>query len=210
MTCKKYRELFSEYLDGDLDTRERRRFEDHLEECEQCAVEFAGFRKVVALTATLPPLQSSPGFERTLRAKLAETENVAGRSALFGRRAVAVFGAVCLLLAAAFVVYVSQKDHQSEDERMQILIGRETVPMVHSYTDENILTNFVMPSVPMIEAGGSLSEDVGTTVSEDWQESRTFVLPSVMGEQAAQDRPDTNYVIKRISLIGASDETMDF
>jgi len=216
MTCRRYRELFSAYLDGDLDIAKCRRFEDHLGKCEQCAAEFAGFKEVVALTAALPPVQPSPGFDRSLRVKLNNVEEAEFRRSVkrltlnvgrSGRRAVVAVGVVCLLLIAAFGVYVSQRGSQSEGERTQILVGREIVPMVHSYPDENIFTNFVMPTVPATRTDGSPFRDVRATVSEDRQEPRTFILPFVMDGHAAQDKPEANYVIKQISLIGASDET---
>ena len=210
MTCKKCEKLFSSCLDGDPDIEERRRFEDHLEECEQCSAEFARFKKVVTLTAGLPPIHPSRDFDSSLRAKLADSEGVTRLGWLFGRRAVATFGVICLLLAMAFGTYmyrINRKGHQSEDERIEFLVGREIVPMVRSHTDENILTNFVIPTVPAVRTSGSSSDDIDTATYEDRQETRTFVLPFIMDEHPAQDEPDTNYVLKSISLTSTLEET---
>lgn len=218
MTCRKYKKLFSAYLDGDVDTRERRRFEAHLGKCEQCAAEFARFEKVVALTATLPPIQPSPDFDRSLRAKLSDVEESGfGKSVerltfdvkRFSRRAVAALGVICLLLVATLGMYVykfREKGRQGENGPVEILVGREIMPMVRSHTDENVFANFVMPTVPAIKTTGSELGDMDTTISEDGLEARNFVLPFVIGEDEPQDELDTNYVIKRISLVDASDE----
>jgi hypothetical protein len=209
MTCRKYKKLFSAYLDGDVDTRERRRFEAHLGKCEQCAADFARFEKVVALTAALPPIQPSPDFDTAIKRKITDGQPVAERGALFGRRAVAAFGVICLLLAATLGMYVyklRENGRRGENGPIEILVGREVMPMVRSHTDENVFANFVMPTVPAIKTTGSGLGDMDTTISEDGLEARNFVLPFVIGEDEPQDELDTNYVIKRISLVDASDE----
>jgi hypothetical protein len=204
MVCRKCKKLFSAYLDGDLDTRERHRFEDHLAECERCAVDFAGFKEVIALTTDLPQIQPSPDFDRTLQAKLADSEDKRGFSPLFGRHPIAIIGMICVLLTFTFGDHM-YKDRQNENRHMRSPIGREIMPMVRSHADENIFTNFVIPSVPAINAKGWETEDFVMIAPEDNQENRTFVLPFVMDERA-QHRTDTNYVIKSISFIDAPDE----
>ncbi|MFC1718253.1 anti-sigma factor family protein [Candidatus Poribacteria bacterium] len=202
MVCRKYRRLFSAYLDGDLDTEQCRRFEGHLAECDHCAAEFAEFREVVALTTSLPPIQPSPDFDTSLQMKLTDSVDTSGARPLFSRRVVFAFGAVCLLLVAFLSVYIIYDNDgpgpvQQVDEAAQFLVGREVAPGIPSRTDENTFMNFVMPS---ITATGELEGvDVG-------QEASNFILPVIMGKQRERDGPERNYVIRRISLIGLSDE----
>ena len=88
------------------------------------------------------------------------------------------------------------------DKPERIMVGREVVPAVPGYRDENTFTNFVMPSIPVI---GSFESDTGDL--DMGQDEKNFVLPFIMNEQKGEDEPETNYVIRRVSLINASDET---
>jgi hypothetical protein len=211
MNCGKHRKLYSAYLDGDLDSAKHRSFEEHLTECDRCAKDFAEFRKVVALAADLSPIQPSPDFDTFLRARLADSEGVSESGSLFGHRVAIAFGTICLLLVAFLGVHiynnVGDKEHQPEDERLQLPMGREVVPIVSRYADERAFTNFVMPSVPVIGADSSALGEAAIVTPADWQEGRTFVLPIITNEQETQDEPEMNYVIRRISLISSSDET---
>jgi len=211
MICRKCKNLFSAYLDNDLKAQERRRFEDHLAKCEDCAKAFNDFRQVVELTTDLPALQPSADFDRILRAKMTDVESVEGRGWLFSHRSVIAIGVACLLLiVAAFGTYMyksGRTDHQDRKGPAQIAIGREVIPMVSSHADENIFTNFVMPSVPNILINKQDMQDTDMATSEDYRETRTYVLPSVTGRYTrVKGRSGTNYVIKPVSMIGASDE----
>ena len=205
MSCRKYKKLFSSYLDGDLDSGQSHRFQDHLAECHHCAAEFANFKKVMALTNNLPPIQPSPAFNSILMAKLTDSENAPESRSPFVRQFIFAFGTTCLLIAALFSVYLYDGDNnipQRVDSPERIMIGREVVPAVPGYRDENTATNFVMPSIPVTGSFESTTEnlDVG-------QNERNFILPFIMGEQKEEDEPETNYVIRRVSLISASNET---
>ena len=205
MNCRRYKKLFSAYLDGYLSVRKRLRLQEHLEECEHCAEELARVREVVALTNRLPAIQPSPDFDRVLQTKLSDSKDATGFSLLFGRRAIAVFGAICLLLIVISSVYlyrIRRGSNESEGGRMH-----EIAPMVQDYTDENVLTRFIMPNVPATRTGSSELGDISVTTTRDWQEEpRTFILPSITGDRAAQSELNRNYVIKRISTVNTSDE----
>jgi hypothetical protein len=205
MNCRRYQKLFSAYLDGYLSVRKRLRLQDHLEECEHCAEEFARVREVVALTNGLPKIQPSPDFDRVLQTKLSDSKSATGFSLLFGRRAIAVFGAVCLLLIGTSSVYlyrIRRGSYESRDRRIY-----EIAPVAQDYTGEDVLTRFVMPNVPAARTGSSELGDIATTTTKDWhEEPRTYILPSITGDRTAQSELNRNYVIKRVSTINTSDE----
>ncbi len=205
MNCKRYQKLFSAYLDGYLSVGKRLRLQEHLEECEHCEEELARVTEVVALTNRLPRVQPSPDFDRVLQRKLSDSRSSMAFSLLFGRRAIAIFGAICLLLVVISSVYlyrIRRGSHEGEDGRIH-----EIVPMVQDYTDENVLTRFIMPNVPATRTNSPEFEDIGATTIRDWQEEpRTFILPSIAGDGAAQSELNRNYVIKRVSTVSTSDE----
>ncbi len=205
MNCKRYQKLFSAYLDGYLSVGKRLRLQEHLEECEHCAEEFARVREVIALTNRLPRIQPSPDFDRVLQTKLSDSRSATAFSLLFGRRAIAAFGVVCLLLIVISSVYlyrIRRGSHEREDERMH-----EIAPLVQDYTDEKVLTRFIMPNVPATGTGSPAIGDISATTIRDWQEEpRTFILPSIAGDGAAQSGLNRNYVIRRVNTVNTSDE----
>jgi hypothetical protein len=205
MNCRRYQKLFSAYLDGYLSVRKRLRLQDHLEECEHCAEEFARVREVVALTNRLPEIQPSPDFDRVLQTKLSDSKSATAFSLLFGRRAIAIFGAICLLLIVISSVYlyrIRRGSYESKDRRMH-----EIAPVAQDYMGEDVLTKFIMPNVPATRTGSSELSDTGATTIRDWQEEpRTFILPSITGDRAIQSELNRNYVIKRVSMANTSDE----
>jgi anti-sigma factor RsiW len=60
MTCKKLVELVSEYLEGTLASADRRRFEEHLEDCPYCVTYVEQLRQVVGALGRLPAESISP------------------------------------------------------------------------------------------------------------------------------------------------------
>lgn len=50
MTCHDYKDLMMGYLDNELTSEQRRRFEEHLTGCSECAEQLKQFRKLKAIT----------------------------------------------------------------------------------------------------------------------------------------------------------------
>lgn len=53
LSCRELVELVSAYLDGELDVVDRRRFDDHLADCDGCRTYLDQVRRTVALTRSL-------------------------------------------------------------------------------------------------------------------------------------------------------------
>jgi len=52
MTCREVVEFLMAYLDGELPEEERRVFEEHLAECEECVAYLASYQRATRLGAT--------------------------------------------------------------------------------------------------------------------------------------------------------------
>jgi len=50
VACDEYKELMMGYLDNELNPEQRRRFEEHLAGCPECAGELEEFRKIKTIT----------------------------------------------------------------------------------------------------------------------------------------------------------------
>jgi anti-sigma factor RsiW len=53
LTCQELVELVTDYLEGSLSRRDRRRFEKHIAGCTNCSEYVAQFRETIRLTGTL-------------------------------------------------------------------------------------------------------------------------------------------------------------
>jgi len=60
LACQKAVELVTDYLEGALSKRERRRFEAHLAACPNCAAYFEQIRTTVRLTGSIAPDDLTP------------------------------------------------------------------------------------------------------------------------------------------------------
>jgi anti-sigma factor RsiW len=53
LTCRELVELVTDYLEGSLSRRDRKRFEKHIDGCTNCREYVAQFRETIRLTGTL-------------------------------------------------------------------------------------------------------------------------------------------------------------
>lgn len=60
LVCQEVVELVTEYLEGALPRRERRRFEAHLADCPHCTEYLAQMRTTIRLTGRLGPDDLTP------------------------------------------------------------------------------------------------------------------------------------------------------
>ncbi len=66
LTCQQVVELVSDYLEGSLGWRDRRRVEKHLRACDACDRYIDQMRETVALLGTVPADSLSPEAQSTL------------------------------------------------------------------------------------------------------------------------------------------------
>jgi anti-sigma factor RsiW len=60
MVCQQAVELVTDYLDGALSRRDRRRFEAHLRACPNCSAYLEQIRATIALSGSLKPEDLTP------------------------------------------------------------------------------------------------------------------------------------------------------
>ena len=69
LTCRELVRLITDYLEGSLPDRERRRFERHLKDCEGCTTSVEQMRETIAATGRLRESSLDPRTrEELLRA----------------------------------------------------------------------------------------------------------------------------------------------
>jgi anti-sigma factor RsiW len=66
LVCQQAVELVTDYLDGALSRRDRRRFEAHLKKCPNCSSYLEQIRTTIRLTGTIEPDDLTPEAKRDL------------------------------------------------------------------------------------------------------------------------------------------------
>jgi anti-sigma factor RsiW len=66
LVCQQAVELVTDYLDGALSRRDRRRFEGHLKGCANCAAYLEQMRMTIRLAGEIEPEELTPEARRDL------------------------------------------------------------------------------------------------------------------------------------------------
>jgi len=100
MKCEEIKELFSEYVDGELSAADAASVEQHLAGCEACRAEFEALRQTAALVRSLPRADAPQGLARSV------TESVGKQMAVRKRAAILRWTGVGGWLAAAAALII--------------------------------------------------------------------------------------------------------
>jgi predicted anti-sigma-YlaC factor YlaD len=66
IACQQAVELVTDFLEGALSSRERRRFESHLRRCPNCSAYLEQIRITIELTGAVDPEELTPDAKRDL------------------------------------------------------------------------------------------------------------------------------------------------
>ena len=66
LACQQAVELVTDYLEGTLSRRDRRRFEAHLKNCPNCSAYLEQIRTTIRLTGSIEPEDLTPEAKRDL------------------------------------------------------------------------------------------------------------------------------------------------
>ena len=69
-TCNRYQELFSEYIEGELDQNQKKDVETHLQSCSLCARKLSNINGLKQLLVALPRMKVSSDFDSLLHARI--------------------------------------------------------------------------------------------------------------------------------------------
>ena len=72
LSCQELVELVTDYLEGALSRRDRKRFDAHIAACEHCTLYIEQLRQTISLTGTLREEDVSPDARDALLAQFAQ------------------------------------------------------------------------------------------------------------------------------------------
>jgi len=102
MNCEKVLQEWVAYLDGRMDSAERRETEEHIASCAACRERAEQFRRVWTVMDEVPVIEPSFGFDARVRQRVA-AEPARGWWAWFAPQARLAFSAVLLIAVTVWV-----------------------------------------------------------------------------------------------------------
>lgn len=75
MKCEKILEMFSEYIDHQLDKKDIEEFENHMHQCEKCQNEFSKFEKMIIKLKSIKDIHSPADLKNKIMQKVTLEEN---------------------------------------------------------------------------------------------------------------------------------------
>lgn len=100
MNCNETKDMLSLYIDGELNEKEKKIVEEHVNECESCRKEFEQYQKIINMLQNLIEEEPPKGFCKRLHERLLKTKQ---QKKITTRSRWIKYGSI----AAAFVLVVS-------------------------------------------------------------------------------------------------------
>lgn len=151
ISCYQFKELISEYLDGELSYSKRRLFEEHLESCTGCRTLYSSVKLTVHSLHELPRVHVSENFYLNLRNRIVEEKDrvlkrVGNRRFTFAEVPSFVYGflVAVMVVTVFFVVMKIQGERPGEYElppyvKQQILNGGSGKSLKNVRTDRGAI-----------------------------------------------------------------------
>jgi anti-sigma factor RsiW len=101
----------SDYIDANLNVKQRQETEQHIGECQECRAKLSDLKGILGELKTLPTVKTRPDFESKLMDRIAQSRE--HKESRFIRvfqdysRPISVVAAVMLLVATSIFVYTS-------------------------------------------------------------------------------------------------------
>ncbi|MDR5659502.1 DUF4349 domain-containing protein [Serpentinicella sp. ANB-PHB4] len=118
MTCEKVLELISDYMDGMLSKEEKKVFEKHVNECDECSIYFQNYKLMIDSLNEIEEVDVPEGFNEQLHDKLLKENTRTKRRTT--KKYFSVAAAVVILIGA-----ISAMDHLTVKEGYDLGIAQE-------------------------------------------------------------------------------------
>jgi len=118
-SCQRFKEMISDYIEGELDQQDQVQMEKHLRDCIRCKKKISQLKSLIRNLSVLPKISVSPDFETILRARISMESSLARhrRERLFPigqfRLPAYAFSAVIIIMALFTVVFLLKPDRYS-------------------------------------------------------------------------------------------------
>ncbi len=119
MGCEKNRDLFSDYIENQLDKNELKIFEKHMEECDDCRNEFYKLEKMILKIKQIKDLEPPKELKSKIVTKVIAEENKRLNAKILNFRKYSSLAATFILVFVGFVFYKSFGNSALENDNIQ-------------------------------------------------------------------------------------------
>lgn len=78
-SCQRFKEMVSDYIEGEIDLQNQKLMEKHLRDCLGCKTNVSRLKALIQNLRELPKITVSPDFETILRARVSRESRLASR-----------------------------------------------------------------------------------------------------------------------------------
>jgi len=174
MDCDKFRMDFSNYLEGELHTEQRKKLDDHFSICPECYEIFRRMSDIQKKLKNLLPIGTSPGFEQRLQENILRQNQHPGfiPAQLQNWKLPAMGSAIVVATVSLFLVFNNSPAPETPD------------------TDTQFNT-----AAPQIQGGLAKPVDAPTSSVPSTYESTTLIPDSLVSD-SARIRPENIQQVK--------------
>lgn len=144
MDCEKIRDLFSEYIEHQLEEEDIALFEKHMEKCQQCRNEFYKFEKMIIRLKAIKDIEPPKELKDKIMKKVVSEENKKLNAKIINFRKHASVAAAVLILIVGIIYYqnslIKSPDlnvHNTDNEMVDNHEGANKARIINS-EDEGI------------------------------------------------------------------------
>lgn len=105
MECKKFRDLFSDYIDHQLNKEELKIFEKHMEECTECRNEFYKFEKMLLKLKQIKDFEPPKVLKSKIMTSVMSEENKRLNAKILNFRKYSSVAATFIIAFIGFAIY---------------------------------------------------------------------------------------------------------
>jgi len=121
-SCQRFKEMVSDYIEGELDHQNQSLMEKHLSDCLECKRKISQLKQLIKNLKALPRITVTPDFETILRARISMESSLARRRrgrllpvSQFPLPAYA-FGMIVLIVALVTVFVLNKSNRFSQPQ----------------------------------------------------------------------------------------------
>lgn len=105
MDCEIIRDLFSEYIENQLDEENLKLFEKHMEECQECRNEFYKFEKMLIRIKAIKDIEPPKELKNKIMNKVISEENKKLNAKIINFRKYLSIASVFIIFVCGFIYY---------------------------------------------------------------------------------------------------------
>jgi len=190
MNCNEIKDMMTLYIDGELEDKEKKIFEEHIEDCEGCRKELEDYKKIISMLQNMTEEDPPKGYcnrlhEKLLKAKAKSKISVRSKWMKYGSIA-AIF---VLVISAVYVASITDGFRGSKNKKSESNTSYDSLMPA----TEPSQAQQASPEMGVMDGGGS----AGVQTKEFGSDSKNYAKSEtnkIMAETVEPAGSDEKYI----------------